>query len=313
MLLASNMPLPGLPCADQAKTDLSVLLCPPGAPDDSDIDWFHEWKTHNGKISIMGGRRDSGYLLRFPGLADFHIRPELDEIQIIPESGSESATLAHLLLDQVIPRLLNQQGHLVVHASAVMLPQGRAVAFLGNTGSGKSTLASSFYRSGCRVLADDSLLLSFQSGEVNAIPAYPSLRLWPDSAKELFSDDTDFQPVAHYSEKKQLLTLSELESHAPVPLHALCLLDMLAEEEDSASVRIQPAKRAEDTMAIIESMFVLDLEQAETVAQNFRLAAKLVSGALPVFRLAYRRSYEQLPLVRRELEQTIGNMVEHVR
>src|SRR5690606_13487149 len=82
------------------------------------------------------------------------------------------------------------------HASSVALPDGKVVAFLGGTGQGKSTLAAAFMQYGCELVTDDCLLLDCEQGHVLALPAYRSLRLWPDSLSALFQDPTGFLPIS---------------------------------------------------------------------------------------------------------------------
>ena len=87
--------------------------------------------------------------------------------------GIPDETATHMLLDQVIPRVLGLQGRVLIHGSAVASPEGRACAFVGMSGRGKSTLAASFYRDGWRMLADDCIQLDIEDGSVLGLAAYP--------------------------------------------------------------------------------------------------------------------------------------------
>ena len=107
------------------------------------------------------------------------------EIICMPRPGIPEDTIQHLLLDQVIPLVINLRGGEALHASAILTPQG-VIAFAGPAGSGKSTLAGSFLLSGYQHVSDDCLALSEKDQEIYAIPAYPGLRLWDDALSYLF-------------------------------------------------------------------------------------------------------------------------------
>ena len=89
--------------------------------DISRIDWFHHWFDSNDEIILSAARCDSGYWLRFPQLMDFEINLEEQTITAYRQTCISDATVRHLLLDQVIPRLLGQQGKFILHAGAVTL------------------------------------------------------------------------------------------------------------------------------------------------------------------------------------------------
>lgn len=307
-IVESELSFPGMPGSEDQDADIFVRFCPDRTFRDIDFHWFHEWTSATGVISIQGARHEDGFVLRFPGLADFEISADLNVISIVPGKEAEPVTLGHLLFDQVIPRILNQLGKMVLHASAVELAGGRCVAFVGNTGMGKSTLAGSFLQDGCRLLADDSLLISFGVDGVKAIPAYSSIRLWPDSADSLFPALTDFKSVTGYGNKVQRVMAVDDFAGRSITLAALFILDDPEAISNGEEVCILPALTAREGIAVIESLFVLTIDNPETQKRNFRLAMKLANSALPVYRLSYQRRFENLPRVR----EAITRAVHHV-
>ena len=108
---------------------------------------FH-WDEDETEIFMSVADEGSGYRVRFPGIGDYFVSPGQGQIQCQPFSAVPAETLRHLLLDQVVPRMLGQGGELVLHASAVELDDGTGLAFVGPSGAGKSTLASSFQKPG---------------------------------------------------------------------------------------------------------------------------------------------------------------------
>ncbi len=100
-----------------------------------------------------------------------------------PEMSLED--LMVYLLGPVFAFVLRLRGFTPLHASAVVI-RGNAVAFVGPGGAGKSTIAGALARVGYPVLGDDVAVLEEISEEYYLRPAYPHVRLWPDSGSILF-------------------------------------------------------------------------------------------------------------------------------
>ena len=296
-----DFPLPGLPPAGGVDPAWRVSLVADDA-DEKGFEWFHDWKTPSGVVVMSVARRVDDYLLDCMGMARFRIDFQRRVIAARPLEGCQEHTLAHLLLDQVLPRVVCHQGRPVLHASAVILDDGRAVAFAGPSGRGKSTLASAFYRAGYQLITDDCLLLEVQANGVQAVPAYPSLRLWQDSLEALLdADDPDAErlvEMAHYTSKKQLLLSpdrSSLEGSRP-PLAALFLLGEPPPGGVNDTIRITPMKGRFSLMALVEDTFALDVVGRHEVSRSFRDMGRL-AAALQIYRLDYPRDYETLSRV----------------
>ncbi len=146
-----------------------LLDGPPAEP--MGTGWRHHWHSDVGDLTLSLATSGDGFLLRFPGLADFVISRDTRRIAAWPPRKPTTRPCIHLLLDQVLPRLLGHLGRLVLHASAVEV-DGRAIAFAGQTGRGKSTLAASLHQAGCPLLCDDALIVA--AGEEHPRPAHLS-------------------------------------------------------------------------------------------------------------------------------------------
>ena len=197
--LECDIHLQELPEGDCAGKTVHIQLGSKDLREKGDLQWLHEWQDNNGEICIMCARINSDYLLRFPKLIDFYISRSGDNIFYLPEPSVPEETIRHLILDQVIPRVLGQLGNLVLHASAVQLPGGLGIVFLGETGWGKSTLASSYYESGSRLITDDCLLIRSIQNNIYCIPNYFGLRLYPDSTEAIFNTNNLFAVIWHSS------------------------------------------------------------------------------------------------------------------
>ena len=210
-------------------------------------------------------------------------------ILIAPSPSADASSLEHILVDQVLPRLLAQRGEVVVHASALAINHSHAL-FLGPSGWGKSTLAGLLQLDGHGVLSDDCVQLNLADGHLHALPTYPSLRLNTDSLDALFPDLGESAPVAHYSEKRRVpVALPEI-ADTGVAVDALYLLADPADNDGSIS--ITPLRPAEICLALIKHSFRLDLSDRAASAKQLERCSH-IARTVPAFRLDYPRDYAQ--------------------
>ena len=162
VLIESNIPLPELPEIQAGTPSFFFVLQAPSSEAGLQPQWIHHWRDHDDQITISCGRIGDADLLRFPDLADFYIARQGTAIECYPAAGTSGESIRHLLLDQVMPRSIAQQGAIVLHASVVLIG-GKAVAFLGDSGWGKSTLATSLHEKGYPLLTDDCVSITQSS------------------------------------------------------------------------------------------------------------------------------------------------------
>lgn len=257
---------------------------------------YHRWDTTDASAPcpwLAFHRTNSGYLLRFPDLADFDLSRDGTACTAHPVPDVPQGTLDHLFLNQVLPLALSRQGRLVLHGSAVTVNEV-AAAFIGNSGQGKSTLAASFATAGFGFLTDDGLQLQWQDDVCVALPSHPSIRLWEDSREALVAPDAAVAPEVSYTSKARLLAGGSIVFRdRPAALQRVFFLgDGVADD-----VLFKPLSSAEALHELVKHSFLLDIEEQAMLAWHFDEVARL--AALPVyFRLDYPRRYDQLDRVR---------------
>lgn len=257
---------------------------------------FHRWLSPDSRPWTLFYRTNDGYLLRFPGFADFEVSHDGEAVAGWRVDGISDATIAHLFQNQVLPLALSQRGSLVLHGSAVDI-DGSGVAFLGATGHGKSTLAASFAQSGHPCLSDDGLLLAADGETYRIVPGHASIRLWKDSHRAVLADGAPKAPLLEYTTKERFLASDTLAfCDAPRTLARIYLLS----GESAAEPLIDDVEPAGSLIGLISNSFVLETEEREALATHFEAMSELVER-VPCHRLRYPRRYAYLPRVRRAI------------
>lgn len=169
-------------------------------------------------LGTVAVRRSDGFLLRYFGLCEFQVSPDLTQITAHPDPGNGVSYAPLLLAGNVMAFVLAMLGRTVLHASAVE-DGGRVIAFVGASGQGKSTVAAMCCGSGARLVTDDLLALKIVAGrfECPRGPAELRLRqqarelsaLWPDGdlPKTTADDRHIARPAASAAEQLGLNTI----------------------------------------------------------------------------------------------------------
>jgi len=145
------------------------------------------------------------------------------EIVVDPSPGLDDRMLRLFILGPVMSVLLHQQGHLLLHASAVTVAD-EAVLFLGDAGWGKSTIAAALYDRGHGLVADDVAVLRHEEGCLAVLPGFAQLKLWPEALISL-GDDPEKLPRCNPRFQKRARRAVHGFSLAPLPLKRIYVLD----------------------------------------------------------------------------------------
>lgn len=291
--LDSNIRLPELQEEENSPPSIFFQSIPAPSLPCSAITWLHHWRLPNGQISISSGKEKTNYWLRFPQIADFQIIPAKSKILCyhLPEIPDNS--IRHLLLDQVIPRMLSHQGQQIIHASCVRVGKS-AIAFSGESGWGKSTIAAFFHTHGYTLLTDDCLLLQTYGSKVLGTPNYQGARLFQDSLS-LLSEEKHAIPVAHYGTKKRLL-MTDIIDPEPIPIRAVFILSDPVLRQLTTSVSIKKVSGAAAAMELVKNCFPLDIKDKKRMGTQMQQLAQIGgSKNISIYHLDYPRRTNLLP------------------
>ena len=265
----------------------------PGAPA------YDRWTSPWGGLSALFFRRPEGFMIRFPDKADFVIDVAAAEVHCFPISDSQRKTANGLFENAIVPLLGNHAGGLYLHASAVVLPQARAIAFAGVSRRGKSTTAAAFARAGYPYLSEDVLRIERTGASYVASPSRPVIRLMDDSAVRLMGQVPGAIPG---DDKVEFATAGILPfATTPTPLAAFYLLG----PGTAQTVEIAALPPHLALAELMQHAFVLDVEDKARLARQFTRIGDLCA-VVPCFRLDFPRSYAHLP-------QVIDTILRHAR
>jgi hypothetical protein len=184
---------------------------------------------------------------------------------------------ATYLLGPILAFALRLRGVTCLHGSAVAV-DGHAVVVVGPPAAGKSTLAAVFGHLGFAVVSDDVAALTERDGTWYVLPAYPQLRLWPESVALLFGTADALRPLTPNWDKRAL----ELLAHGyrfedrPLPIAAVYVLGERANRSETCIEGLRGRDRLRTLLANTSVGYVLDgamrLQQFSTLG---RLASKV--------------------------------------
>lgn len=271
---------------------------------------YDRWVSPNGVCMAEFRREASGFVIRFPGQADFELRPEDDSFAITgwPTPDCDVQTLTNLYHNAIEPILGNHKGGLYLHGSAVMVPadvsgkdEDGVIAFLGLSRGGKTTLAGSFASAGFPFLTEDVIDLRRKDETYWLQPKRSKLRLFADSARFLLGDDTGFEDEDLKQDVEAGSALPFAKEQAP--LRQIFLLGT----DHSAPLSIRQLSSQEALSALMPHAFILDVADKSRLKGHFTRMADL-SQDTACYALDFTRDYAELPRVREAVLESFSDL-----
>jgi hypothetical protein len=168
--------------------------------------------------------RDGSLILQVRGVARFEATGGRRVI-IDAEPGASSEDLRLYVSGSVLGAIWLQRGLLPLHASAVEIPGGGCVAFIGAMGAGKSSLAAHMAVTGFPLVTDDVSVLAERDGGFGVWPGPSRVKLGPDTLASLDHESTGLAPAGGTRGKYHLEVRGAASTNAaPVRLRSIFLL-----------------------------------------------------------------------------------------
>jgi hypothetical protein len=98
------------------------------------------------------------------------------------QSASNNTLIARLLISRVIPVVMYQRSHILLHCSGIKLATGGVALVCGDSGAGKSTTTTALLQQGFDFFVDDVGIVQTDSDNTCSITsAGPAAKLWQQS------------------------------------------------------------------------------------------------------------------------------------
>ena len=252
----------------------------------------------DGQEWLVCAKSSGGFVLRFVGTADFFVNESGDIIECCwIHDATSPDTLRHLVLDAVIPRVLDLRGFEPIHATAASI-DGAACAFLGPTGAGKSTLATNFALAGAPLLGDDCVVLSVTNTDAVLTPGYAGARLWGDSFDALGIGPSESEIVADCGSKRRVPELGCAFSAVPQPLKRIYRLSRPGENAEQVhSPALEEMRPAESLIELASASYRFNPTDRVRNLRKFEFLKKIVA-LVPMRRLIVPNDFAMLCAVR---------------
>ena len=253
---------------------------------------------------VSVGRGVEGGVLCIHGAASFWASAAGTEVVCVPIGATPHAAVEQLLIDHVLPKVLQLSGRPALHASAVATSDG-VIAFTGESGAGKSTLAASLARRAAAagaagdaaLVSDDCLALSAAAGGIMVHPSYASLRLWPDSASAVAAG----LPRTPASPRTEKLRVSLTAAAGPLPLRRVYVL----EPGEGAAIAIERLRPQQALLALTHHLHRFDSRSQDYLRKELAVLETL-ARTVTVARLRFGHDYTGLPAVHAALDADLA-------
>lgn len=145
----------------------------------------------------------------------------------------DSAPIDTWLYGSVYAYLLQHNGYLVLHGSAIMANDS-AIIFSGNSGAGKSTLATEFISRGYKLLTDDVVVITEnKESELVMIPGMSKVKLWQNALENFGKSNIGLKQIFNKAKKYELPVA--LHQSTPIKIKAFYELNH-TDESDTISI-----------------------------------------------------------------------------
>ena len=302
-MIESDVPLPELAPSGRRRAPDVVVSRAPACRRKTVRTRCHEWRLPDGTRWASVAKGDGDHVMRFRRFAEFVVANHGRSIGWRAPATTRPETIRHLLLDQVLPAVAFEHSLIGLHASAVVV-NGEGIAFAGPASRGKSTLAASFALDGYPVVTDDCLMLQWRQREPRAVPSYPSLRLWKDTADRLLGPIPGLTEVAEYTSKLRVgARVSAIGfRRRPVTVRRIYVLD-----RRRGAARIEPLSCRQAYIELLKVTFRLDPLDRVTAHREVAALAKLAQS-VSVARLRLPSRLDSLGDVRRAVLADLGRV-----
>ncbi len=223
-------------------------------------------------------REGGGVTARVYSLADFELNADRSEVVAHPATDVDKEIVAILLAGTVAAFVLMERGACVLHASAVELSPGHAIAFAGFSARGKTTSAALLCASGRALVTDDVLVVDMDDGVPRCGPGGTELRLRPQQIH--LADAFGDRAIRRATADDRIAVRPSVE---PCPAPELAAVVVPNPTRRSTRVRVERLDVATATSELIAAPRIEGWRRPEDIRRVFDQSVDL-AARVPVLR-----------------------------
>lgn len=233
---------------------------------------------------------------KITGVADFYIFNDRIVCHLYKKEDYHLVEIQ--FLGTVLSYWLERQGIPVIHASAVNV-NGSAVAFISDNKGGKTSIAASLMQKGYPLITDDILPVEHIGGMIYCRSGYPTMRMWPDEAKNFLGYYEDL-PIVHpeLTKRRVFVGSNNFGSfHGSKTLLSCLYILERSKTKSNDQIEIKQLSKVESIMELVKHSFIsFMVEELNWQPERLGKFSEIVLK-VPVKRIVYPSGYENLPAV----------------
>jgi hypothetical protein len=252
------------------------------------------WRDHDGTVCAYGYTANDHHWMHFPDLATYCFNQNKDEVLAIATDASDEYVIQDTFYRSVQPMVLQVVGQEVLHASAVLMPQG-VVALCAVSETGKSTIAYGLSQRGYDLWADDAVAIDLAGPDVQALPLPFYMRLRPASAA-YFGYEHAGIPAAASGNRGETTGAA---------LAAIFVLERMPQSGGDQEVTLRQLSALPAFSAVLTHAYCFslgDIERKRHMIHHYLDVARRV----PIFTICFSAGLDKLPTILDRIEQTVS-------
>jgi hypothetical protein len=245
---------------DAARTIWHISSYPSGEP------WRKVWKVRDGTYFWFLYDDGTQFILDRFGT-------EVWATWLQPMTLEDAATY---LLGPILGFVLRLRGFVTLHASAVSIGEA-AIALVGPQGAGKSTTAAALGGRGHAVLSDDIVALRELDDSLLIQPAYPQLKLWPNSVEALYGTKESLPLLTPNYDKHRLDLINNGYRFQQAPLRVGLVYFLAPRSNHASAPYIEDLSPQDGLIALLGNGYVTVPVDKQMRAREFDLLGRIAA------------------------------------
>jgi hypothetical protein len=266
------------------------------------------WHDNQGRECAYGKVLDQESWMHVRGIGSFRFEPGGLAATVVPLADSTPEQVLDTYYRTVLPMALQFHGREVLHASAVVVPQG-VLALCAVSETGKSTLAFALARRGYPLYADDAVVFELREGQPLSSRIPFKIRLRRPSADHFGTEPKERvlvgggpAPEARQEQDLPLAAVFVLERSAP---DERVTAGISSRGDPGAIVAVERLAAAVAFQAVLPHAYCFSLRDPRRKALMMRQYMGL-ADKVPVLRVRFRPGLEHLPAIVDEIARAVA-------